>query len=197
MSRVLIIRWFFIIVSLGLVGCVSVSPKVEVGPVSSTVHLLQPSSYGGKLVAQQLMSVEYQQQQHRLRMILDITPQKVTLVGLTSLSVPVFRVSWDGVQLQSQSNIPNDAGIINAQQVMEDIMLALWPKSSLQPLLSQKGWILHVEEQNRYFTDVNQSIMMTITYTNHRQANGEIRVHYEDVDMGYRLKTLQWDTADE
>ncbi len=195
MTKFSIVKWLWLVLTLALIGCAQKNFEAK---VESEGHgLLSPSSFGGRLHAQQLMSVDYQEQQHRLRMILEINESQITLVGLSGFSVPVFNISWDGVNLSSRSKLPSDAQALSAERVMEDVMLALWPPITLDPLLEAKGWSMELVGENRYFTDASKRRVMSVEYQNYQQVKGIISVHYQDVDLGYKLETLQWDVTDE
>lgn len=195
MTKFSIVKWLWLVLTLALIGCAQKNFEAK---VASEGHgLLSPSSFGGRLHVQQLMSVDYQEQQHRLRMILEINESQITLVGLSGFSVPVFNISWDGVNLSSRSKLPSDAQALSAERVMEDVMLALWPPITLDPLLEAKGWSMELVGENRYFTDASKRRVMSVEYQNYQQVKGIISVHYQDVDLGYKLETLQWDVTDE
>ncbi|MHA2937300.1 DUF3261 domain-containing protein [Vibrio sp. RC27] len=184
---------------LGLAGCSSSQSTFNQTLSSDTTTedklvLLSPESYHGELITQQLMDVEYDGQQHRLRMILEVNPSGVTLVALTGFSLPAFTLSWNGEVLDLDSKLPIEAKGIDAQRIMQDIMLALWPSSSLDPLLSSKGWTLILNEDVRQFVDGDQNQTMTIEYKDHRNQNGIIDVYHHGANIGYQLTTLQWES---
>ncbi|MGL6259490.1 DUF3261 domain-containing protein [Vibrio sp. WXL210] len=193
MTKPSLVAWVLASIALLLSGCSSLHVEPE-GSSDSSV-LLSPATFNGQLYAQQLMSVDYDNQQHRLRMILEINPDKVTLVGLSGFSVPVFNIAWDGLALSSRSNLPADAEVLSAQRVIEDVMLALWPTSALDPLLTSKGWSLELDGVQRRFVDINHQPVMSIDYSDHQQIKGVIDVYYHDIGVGYQLETLQWDAT--
>ncbi|PMH44591.1 hypothetical protein BCU68_03580 [Vibrio sp. 10N.286.49.B3] len=194
MSKKNIVSWIVFALCFGLTACVNSNHSTE-PDLKKPINLLSPNSYQGSLVAQQLMTVEFEQKEYRLQMLLEITPEQITLVGLSSFSLPMFNISWDGFNLKSQSNLPESAEVLSAERMMEDIMFALWPQSSLQPLLSTKEWQVEVSNQARSFSDSDQNLIMTIDYKNHHQVNGTINVSYHDIGVEYQLKTLQWDAT--
>ncbi|WP_264874409.1 DUF3261 domain-containing protein [Vibrio agarivorans] len=189
------ITWLVALLSMTLLGCAK-SPH-DLNAQSEVDWLPSPASYQGRLHTQQLMTIEYQQRQHRLQMILEIDPSQVTLVGLSNFSVPVFNMSWDGVDLNSRSSLPVDTQVFSAQRVMEDIMLALWPSSALESLLSYKGWSMEQHTVQRHFLDKYHHKVMTIDYLNPQDTEGVIHVHYHDLNVSYQLETLLWDATNE
>ncbi|MGR5266357.1 DUF3261 domain-containing protein [Vibrio astriarenae] len=194
MTRVLI-TWLVTLMSVTTLGCAK-SPK-DMDSLREVDRLPSPASYEGRLYARQLMSVEYQQQQYRLQMILEIDPSRVTLVGLSNFALPVFNVSWDGVELNSRSSLPVDTQVFSALRVMEDLMLALWPSPALEPLLSYKAWSMEQNAVQRHFFDKRHHKVMTIDYLDPQDVKGVIHVHYHDLNVSYQLETLQWDATDE
>ncbi len=184
--------WAFIFIIVFLFGCTS----KQQNKTDTSLVLLQPSSYNGQLTAQQLMTVEYEQQHKKLRMILEITESQISVVGLSGFSVPLFNVTWDGVELISRSNVPEKYNVISGEKVLEDVMLALWPKKELTPLLVHKGLVLVASESNRQFYSDGR-LVMTIEYQNFQQKNGCMLVQYYDVDATYKLETLQWEARNE
>jgi hypothetical protein len=165
--------------------------------ISTTQVLLSPESYGGALFTQQLLTVDHQRQKHRVRTLLQVDPNEVKLAGFSTLSVPLFTVTWNGDELKSESMTGLDKASIQPQSVMTDMMLALWPASSLTPLLAEKEWRLVSEENRRQFYDLANDLVMSIEYDNHHSANGSISVSYPKYGVSYQLQTLQWKVVSE
>lgn len=99
--------------------------------------LLPPASYGGKVSAEQTLTVRRGKQTNTVQCHVDVSPTRVVLLGLTALGQRLFSVSWDGTELRSNSSLPD--GALNPEQVLADLQLAAWPLSALQAA-AHAGW---------------------------------------------------------
>ncbi|MGR5484732.1 DUF3261 domain-containing protein [Vibrio alfacsensis] len=194
MTRAGFIKTLLCIGVMWISGCGSLMSSSS---VSTPQVLLSPESYGGTLFTQQLLTVDYQQQQHRVRTLLQVDANEVKLAGFSTLSVPLFTVTWDGSELKSESMPGLDKASIEPRNVMSDMMLAVWPTPSLAPLLAAKEWRLDSSENRRQFYDSANDLVMSIEYDNHHSAHGSISVSYPEYGVSYQLQTLQWKVVSE
>ena len=185
------------LLQLSLVGCTyqhaveSQSLTID-EPATHSHGLLSPHAYGKSLTAQQLLTVKHEGQVHRVRTLLQVDAKQVRLVGVSTLSVPLFEVQWDGEVLVANAIGGMNNDHLQPVNVMSDIMLSLWPQYTLAPLLHEKNWHVNNDHHRREFVAQNGKVVMTIDYLEHKKANGIISVSYPQYDVNYELKTLQW-----
>jgi len=98
---------------------------------------LAPSTFGGTARAEQILHVRHGESGHTLQCYLEVTPEKLTLVGATAMGQRVLTVHQDAHGVRAESALPGQG--IAPEQVLADLQLALWPLPALQAGLGP-GW---------------------------------------------------------
>lgn len=135
---------------------------------------------------QQLLTGTFNGQQQSLVVMLNGDEQQLTLVGLSSLGIRLFLVTYDarGIHTEQSIVLPQ---LPPASQVLADIMLSHWPITQWQPQLP-KGWMLRDVGDKRQLTDNNGNLITEIRYMNRHQQRVPISV--QQFVFGYHI-TIQ------
>ena len=93
--------------------------------------VLPPSTLGAERSAQQVLSVSYRDQEATLSVVLNVTQTHLQAIGLNAVGVRLFTIDYDGAQLKTEK-LPGLPAQIDAQRMLADLQLALWPLTALQ-----------------------------------------------------------------
>lgn len=93
--------------------------------------VLAPSTLGAERSVQQVLHVAYGEQEATLSVVLTVTPSHLEAIGLNAVGVRLFTVDYDGEHLRTE-RLPGLPEQIDAQRVLADLQLALWPLKALQ-----------------------------------------------------------------
>lgn len=100
------------------------------GPKPAPFGLLPPASYGGEVHAEQKLTLSRGGLTQTLQAFVDVTPARISVVGLTALGARALTLDYDG---QSVSPPSKDAvEQFRNEQVLRDLELMTWPLSALQ-----------------------------------------------------------------
>jgi hypothetical protein len=120
--------------ALLLAGCASSGGTLPPVPALAP---LTPASFGGSVQVEQTLSAAYGDRESTLTCVLDVSPQKLTVVGLTATGQRVFTLSYDGVSVTAQRSVfaPKE---IAPERILADLQFAFWPLAALQGV--GNGW---------------------------------------------------------
>jgi hypothetical protein len=92
---------------------------------------LAPSTLGAERSVQQVLNVAYRDQEATLSVVLDVTQTHLQVIGLNAVGVRLFTIDYDGDHLKAE-RLPGLPEQIDAQRMLADLQLALWPLTALQ-----------------------------------------------------------------
>lgn len=118
-----------------LAGC----SLLQAAPGPAPFNVLPPASYGGRVQAEQRLTLSRQGSVSTLQCYVEISPEKITLVGATALGQRVLSLTMDSAGLHVES-APQGA----PEQVLRDLQLVGWPLAALQQAVA--GSSFRVEE---------------------------------------------------
>jgi hypothetical protein len=93
--------------------------------------VLPPATLGAERSVQQVLSVSFRDQEATLSVVLNVTPTHLQAVGLNAVGVRLFTIDYDGEHLKTE-RLPGLPEAIDAQRMLADLQLALWPLIALQ-----------------------------------------------------------------
>lgn len=100
--------------------------------------LLPPSTVAPHRVKQVLHGA-FGDREVQLQSVINVTPDELTVVGITALGLRAFTLKYNGTDLQEQRATAMPAAI-EGRQLLNDVQLAFWPLSVLQSALRPAGW---------------------------------------------------------
>lgn len=111
---------------------------------------------------QQLLTATAQGRQQSLLVLLNADRQQLTLVGLSSLGIRLFTVTYDvqGIHTTHAITLPQ---LPPAEQVLADIMLSYWPAEAWRGVLPP-GWTLVDDGDRRRLADPAGNQVSEIAY---------------------------------
>ncbi|WP_223881517.1 DUF3261 domain-containing protein [Affinibrenneria salicis] len=132
---------------------------------------------------QQLLTGSYKGRQQSLLVLLNADDHQLSLAGLSSLGIRLFRITYDaqGVHTEQSIALPD---MPPASQVLADIMLSHWPLSVWRPQLPD-GWTLDDRDDRRLLRDADGALISEIHYMN---RNGQrVPISVRQLAFGYQI----------
>jgi len=123
---------------------------------------LPPPGISPAFSEQQLLTGTVKGQQQSLMVLLSANSDNVTLAGLSSLGIRLFRLTYSSSGIHSEQAIALPK-MPPASQVLADVMLSRWPVSAWQPVLP-RGWTLVDAGLQRQLRDQNGTLVTEIHY---------------------------------
>lgn len=168
-----------------LTGCVAKSqPETPQAWLKPGVRVTLPApGIEPAFNRQQLLTGTFQGKQQSLLVLLSADRQQLTLAGLSSLGIRLFRVTYDrqGIHTEQSIVLPE---MPPASQVLADIMLSHWPLTAWQSHLPA-GWTLQDSGDRRQLRDNHGKLVTEIRYLQ-RGAQRE-PVSIQQVAFGYQI----------
>ncbi len=139
---------------------------------------------------QQLLTGTFKGKQQSLLVLLSADRQQLTLAGLSSLGIRLFRVSYDrsGIHTEQSIVLPE---MPPASQVLADIMLSHWPIAAWQPRLP-RGWTLADRGYRRQLRDDRGTLITEIRYL--QRGSQREPVSIQQFAFGYHILIQQLDS---
>lgn len=132
---------------------------------------------------QQLLTGSFKGKQQSLLVMLSADGQQLTLAGLSSLGIRLFRVTYDasGIHTEQSLVLPE---MPPASQVLADIMLSHWPVAVWLPRLPA-GWTLVDKGDRRQLRDAAGQLITEIRYL--QRGTQRVPVSVQQFAFGYHI----------
>ena len=151
--------------------------------------LLPPESFGQSLSVLQSLEVQYKGETQQLLAQLEITPNKMTFVGLSPMGNRLFTVLWTGQNFSDEhllKNIKDEWPFpFEPKRILADVQLALWPNIPTQNGIKIRETALPNMSREILRSDLNEYPIMRITYETRPYWQGLIVI--EHLERNYRL----------
>ncbi len=131
----------------------------------------------------QLLTATIKGQSHSLLVMLTADNEQLTLVGLSSLGIRLFKVTYDAAGIHTEQSIALP-DLPPAAQVLGDIMLSYWSVEAWQVQLPS-GWTLLEQGSRRELRDAKGTLIIDIDYDG--EGDKRIPVSVEHYVFAYRI----------
>ncbi|RLM22453.1 hypothetical protein BIY29_12045 [Brenneria alni] len=132
---------------------------------------------------QQLLTGTFKGKQQSLLVMLSADDKQLSLVGLSSIGIRLFRVTYDdqGIHTEQSIVLPQ---MPPASQVLADIMLSHWPIAVWQTRLPT-GWTLRDKGDSRQLRDNHGNLITEIRYMTRHDRREPISIR--QLVFGYHI----------
>ena len=160
--------------------------------------LLSPKSLNKQLSLTQLVEIRFNNQNHELMMQIEISVDKIVVVGLSAEGARLFSLIYDG------NSIINDGysdiiKSLKAEYLLADLQLSLWPFDSVNAQFQRTNQCEKVVKSNNTSTCevresddhlnrqvlVNNEVLVNIDYQNETHYKGALTI--VNKQRGYQL----------
>jgi hypothetical protein len=154
-------RFAALLVVMGIAGCShSIAPGNDTFPQAwlepGTRVVLPAPGLSPAIDKQQLLTGTFNGKSQSLLVMLHADEQKITLAGLSSVGIRLFKLTYD------------ENGLPPASQVLADVMLSLWPLETWRARLPN-GWTIVDKGNQRELRNASGKLVTEIAYL---QRNG-------------------------
>ncbi|PWC20022.1 DUF3261 domain-containing protein [Brenneria roseae subsp. roseae] len=132
---------------------------------------------------QQLLTGTFKGKQQSLLVMLSADDKQLSLVGLSSIGIRLFLVTYDAEGIHTEQSIVLPQ-LPPASQVLADIMLSHWPIAVWQERLPA-GWTLRDNDDKRQLRDNSGSLITEIRYMTRNHQRVPISV--QQFSFGYHI----------
>lgn len=164
-----------------LSACASAPPAPEAS--RGYLPILPPSSLAAERSAEQVLHAAYSEREATLHCILEVSPERLRVIGLTALGQRVFTLEQDaqGVHVERSPFAP---GELQPHHILADIQLAYWPLATLQSALPPDTRLTEPRSGlRRLFRD--RRLVAEVHYASDDPWNG--RLWLVNLERGYSL----------
>ncbi len=194
------IRWVILSFLVLLSGC-SLQPSVEVADqvqVEITpgqfVDLPLPMQLQKEINVSQLISAQWAEENKRQLLVqLQVDKQQVVLAGFSAWGVKLLSLSYvsDATGNKIETNVMTGLSetLPQPEQILFNVMLAIWPKNSWDGPLSLIGWRLQEDGLQRSLIDENGDVVVTIDYQHKDYLNGKITFKHQRLNYTVVIET--------
>jgi len=157
--------------------------------------LLPPESFGQSLSVLQSLELQYKGKTQQLLAQLEITPKKMTFVGLSPMGNRLFTVLWTGQNFSDEhllNNIKDEWPVpFEPKRILADVQLALWPNIPTQNGIKIRETALPNMSREILRSDLKEYPIMRITYETRPFWQRLIVIEHLERNYQLRIKTLQ------
>ena len=186
------------VIFLVMTACTqNVVPPVKQVNIASNLEfsLLPPESFGQSLSVLQSLELQYKGKTKQLLAQLEITPKKITFVGLSPMGNRLFTVLWAGQNFSDEhllKNIRDEWPLpFEPKRILADVQLALWPNIPTQNGIKIRETALPKMIREILRSDLKEYPIMRITYETRPFWQGLIVIEHLERNYQFSIETLQ------
>lgn len=179
---------------LWLSGC-AVNP-----PLKQQTHLVQvevsqgvfislptPAQLQHSLTVSQLISAQWgEQQQQQLLVQLQVDSEQVVLAGFSSWGARILSLNYTAGKIDTYIMPGLGESLPKPEQVLFNVMLAIWPAESWYTSLNSIGWRLQEQPLKRLLINSDNQVVVEISYTTTPHLAGLIT--FKHIPLNYTIK---------
>jgi hypothetical protein len=177
-------RLVILFLALVLAACAHPTAKPPAGPLLG--EPLPPSSLGYSLILSQVVASQYKGTTHSLRVEVEVSPERLVMVGVSHLGVPLFSLELDGNGLRTTA-VSAETLPFDPRYILSDFQLAHWPFELVSRDLERQGYQLvrGLQASGRYVYDAERELVASVEdLRDGKQAGYMVIEHY---DLPYKL----------
>jgi len=171
------------------------SVQVSVTP-GQFIDLPQPRELQQHINVSQLITAQWgEENSNQLLVQLQVDDQQVALAGFSAWGVKLLTLSYLGEQSGNKIDTNVMTGLAGAlpdpEQVLFNVMIAIWPQEAWQAPLVDIGWTLHEDVLQRTLIDQQGNIIITIDYQQKPYLTGRITLKHHRLNYTVMIETKQ------
>ncbi len=154
------------------------------------VNLPQPEQLGYELNVSQLLTAQWGEgKEQKLLVQLQVQEQNVVLAGFSAWGVRLLSLDYSGEEIQTYVLEGLADSLPKPEQVLFNLMLAIWPIEAWQQPLNDIGWQLVETELKRELFDAQGLLKAEINYQSKPYIDGKIVFIDHKLDYKISIET--------
>jgi hypothetical protein len=180
----------FVVLVLAIAGCAQLpAPPGRTGPLLDPA--LPPASLGRELARSAVVTGEYRDRTYSMRVEVEVTPERLVVVGMSHMGVPLFTLEQTSAGVRVQSNARGGPPLDPAH-LLSDLQLVHWPAHALEDALASRGLRLldRPSEGVRRVVDRDGGLLVEIVHLRSGDDPAVTTVRHLDPPYGLRIETV-------
>lgn len=157
-----------------------------------SLPLLKPSSFGQSVSLVQSADIKFEQQHHQLLLQVEITSQRIIVVGLSPNGTRLFTTEYDGLNLKSEG-FSQLVEKIDPRYLIADIQFSIWPLKVLEMVytnqstcfINRECQILQDEQLKIRSLQLSNESVVEVKYQS--AINYQSELEFANLSRGYNL----------
>ena len=176
---------------LVIAGCARLAPPTSDHTRPLLDPLLPPASLGRQLARSELVTGDDGDRTYSMRVELEVTPERLVVVGLSRLGMPLFTIEHTSAGIGVQSSVGGEPPFDPAH-LLSDLQLVHWPRGVLEEALAARGLRLleRPGEGVRRVLDRDGQMLVEIVHCPASADPDLTTVHHFDRPYRLRIETI-------
>ena len=175
-----------------------VQPSSEALKVELTtgqfVDLPLPKQLQQNVNVSQLITAQWgEEKKQQLLVQLQVDEQRVVLAGFSAWGAKLLTLSYlnDETSNKIESSVMTGLSetLPKPEQVLFNVMLAIWPQAAWQPSLAKIGWELKEQGLQRLLVDEDGDVVISIDYQKKPYLDGKITFQHHRLNYRVIIET--------
>jgi hypothetical protein len=147
--------------------------------------LPRPADLGRKILARQLITARAYGQTFVLEVNLNVTPERVMLVGLDSMGRRAMTITWNDKEVTTQT-APWVPDALRPGSMLADIVVIYWPEAAVREALPPGGEV--IQETGGRTIRINGNDVLHVDYGWASGARWKGTLRYTNFAWGYEIE---------
>ena len=189
MMRIIVLAAILSVVA----ACAQVAPEPDRDVDDALIQaLLPPASLGASLSLSQLVSGEFGDQKYTFHAEVEVTPERMAVVGLSSMGVPLFTLEQDSREVKVEA-LGGEIFPFNPRHILSDFQIAYWPEATLREKYQTVGLAVRDTpiQGAREILTADGEVLVKVTYLSNGGSAGDIMIEHFDPPYRLHIKTFE------
>jgi hypothetical protein len=178
-----------LLLALVLGACAHPAAKPPAGPLLGDP--LPPASLGYTLSLSQVVASQYEGKTQSLRVEVEVSPERLVMVGVSHLGVPLFSLELDREGLRTTA-LSSEVLPFDPRYILSDFQLAHWPFELVSQDLERRGYRLvrGPKASGRYVYDAERELVASVEDLRDGKQAGYMVIEHHDLPYKLLIQTL-------
>lgn len=149
---------------------------------------MAPNPFGDEITLSQTITGIFGKEEHSLRFEVELRPDRLVMLALTHVGVPVFSIEYDGKEARIQRLVPG-VDQIDPYWILNDFLLVYWPQAELSKALMSAGYSLQVGEKKRFMIDAEGHTAVSVSYLTPPTLGGDVDLDNRQFHYSLKVRT--------
>jgi len=163
--------------------------QVEISE-SNFVSLPLPAQLQQNINVSQLISAQWAEEtQQKLLVQLQVDKNQVVFAGFSAWGMKLLSLHYSGEDIKTDIQAGLSGTLPKPEQVLFNIMIAIWPLEAWHAPLAAIGWQLQEQGLQRLLLDENGKVIVRIDFQKTPYLDGKITLHHQVLNYTVTIET--------